>query len=208
MPAAPFSSLPATWGGTGDEGGLGVASDASGNAYVTGFTTSKDFPTTKGHPLQKTYGRGDSDVFVAKIDSTGLALLYSTYLGGSAGDEGNGIAVDSLGSAYLAGFTSSTDFPTANAVQPLFGGGLGSCFRSVCGDAFVAKLDPMGSFLFYSTYLGGHLADEATAIAIDGIGNAYVAGFTSSHGTFPLVNPLQQSANFDDAFIAKIVDGN
>jgi hypothetical protein len=131
----------------------GIAVDAAGNAYVTGNTGSTDFPTA--HPLQPAYGGGDADAFVAKLNASGSALVYSTYLGGSGDDSaGNagafassgGIAVDAAGNAYVTGSTDSTDFPTVHPLQPTYGGG---------GDAFVAKLNASGSALVYSTYLGG-----------------------------------------------------
>src|SRR5262249_24407349 len=128
-------------GGSGYDGGQGIAVDASGNAYVIGNTSSTNFPTT-GSPAQSGY-RGGYDVFVAKLNTAGTALPYATYLGGSAGESGNAIAVDGLGNAYVTGYTSSTNFPTANAVQGAFGGGN--------MDAFVAKLNATGG-LAYSTY--------------------------------------------------------
>jgi hypothetical protein len=116
-------------GGSGDDGGSGIAVDGAGNAYVTGATTSTNFPTA--NPLQPTYGGGYFDAFVAKLSASGSALAYSTYLGGSSWDEGNGIAVDGSGNAYVTGTTASTNFPTANPLQPTKGGG---------ADAFVAKI--------------------------------------------------------------------
>src|SRR5215470_16498427 len=108
-------------------------------------------------------------------------LVYSTYLGGSGDDSGNGIAVDASGNAYVAGKTGSINFPTKNPLQPASGGG---------DDAFVAKLDPSGSALVYSTYFGGSALDEAHGIAVDTAGNAYVTGQTSSTN-FPTKNPFQ-----------------
>jgi hypothetical protein len=122
-------------GGSGVDGGdiaFGIAVDGSGNAYVTGATGSTDFPTLK--PLQGTYGGGDSDAFVTKLNPTGTALVYSTYLGGSADDGGMAIAVDSAGNAYVTGGTASTNFPTANAFQRTKSGKTG------IDDAFVTKL--------------------------------------------------------------------
>jgi len=115
-------------GSTGDPGygaavdfATGVAVDSAGNAYVTGFTSSTDFPTTNA--IQATFG-GYTDVFVTKLNADGSGLVYSTFLGGNSGDYGSGIAVDSAGNAYICGATFSTDFPTVNAIQPAFGGGL------------------------------------------------------------------------------------
>ncbi len=182
-------------GGSSDDDGYGIAVDSAGNAYVTGQTSSTDFPTT--NPLQPA-NAGGNDVFVAKINPTGSALVYSTYLGGS-GNDGNGwghIAVDSTGNAYVTGWTESTDFPTVNPLQAAYGGG---------GDAFVAKINPTGSALVYSTYLGGSSYDGGFGIAVDGAGNAYVACQTSSTD-FPTANPLQPTygGGSDDAAVAEI----
>jgi hypothetical protein len=185
-------------GGFGNqERGFGIAVDISGNAYVTGGTDSNNFPTTM-NAVQRFYGGGTSDVFVAKFNAAGSALLYSTYLGGSAGDIGFGIAVDSSGSAYITGRTDSTDFPTASPVQPANGGGF---------DAFVTKLNAAGSALVYSTYLGGSgtFADEGYGIAVDVSGNAYVTGYTASTD-FPIANPLPPGSlrGLSDAFAVKL----
>jgi hypothetical protein len=186
-------------GGSGDDSGNGIAVDSSGNAYVTGYTTSIDFPTV--NPLQPANGGGPNNYstsFVAKFNPTGSALVYSTYLGGSGGDDGYGIAVDSSGNAYVTGSTASSNFPTMNPLQPIYDGG---------GDAFVAKLNPTGSALVYSTYLGGSGGDGAKGIATDSSGNVYVTGFTTSTN-FPTMNPLQPSnggGGFGyDAIVAKI----
>ena len=133
-------------GGSSADFGCGIAVDGAGSAYVTGGTRSTDFPTTAG-AAQTTYA-GGFDAFVTKLDATGSGLVYSTYLGGSDGDVGFGIAVDGAGSAYVTGVTVSTDFPTtAGAVQTTHAGDI--------ADAFVTKLDATGSGLVYSTYLGG-----------------------------------------------------
>ena len=110
-------------GGTGYDQGNGIAVDSSGNAYVTGYTNSTNFPVTPG-AFQATFG-GFDDVFVTKVNATGTALLYSTYLGGTGFEQGNGIAVDSSGNAYVTGYTESPNFPvTPGAFQATFGGGL------------------------------------------------------------------------------------
>ena len=132
-------------GGGGGDVGQGIAIDSSGNAYVTGNTSSTNFPTA--NPLQAIM-EGTEDAFVAKLNATGTALVYSTYLGGSSVNDGFGIAVDSSGNAYVTGSTSSTDFPTVNPLQAPFGG----CSQSP-PNAFVAKLNAAGSALVYSTYL-------------------------------------------------------
>ena len=162
-------------GGSGDDYGVGIAVDSSGNAYVT--------------------GRSLGDAFVVKFNPTGSALVYSTYLGGSGGAIGNGIAVDSAGNAYVVGMTNSTDFPVVNPLQAANGGGY---------DAFVAKINPAGSALIYSTYLGGSKVENGHGIATDSLGNAYVTGETDSTD-FPTANALQPASGGGyDAFVAKI----
>jgi PKD domain/Beta-propeller repeat len=191
------------------EDGLGIAVDADGNAYVVGTTYSSDFPTVNA--LQPAL-RGYRDAFVAKLNPAGSALVYSTYLGGSdvvtpicdeegfcyyarSGDYGSGIAVDSAGNAYVTGTTPSSDFPTANALQPALAGD---------SDAFVAKLNPAGTALAYSTFLGGSSSEEGRGIAVDSEGNAYVTG-TSYSSDFPTVNAAQPAlAVSPDAFVTKL----
>ena len=134
-------------GGSDIEVGYGIAVDAAGSAYVTGYTDSTDFPTTAG-AVQTTYAGGDADAFVTKLNATGSGLVYSTYLGGSGGDIGHGIAVDGAGSAYVTGNTASRPIsrrPQAPSRRP----------PPASIDAFVTKLDATGSGLVYSTYLGG-----------------------------------------------------
>ena len=179
-------------GGSGDDQGQGIVVDGSGNAYVTGSTTSTNFPTT--NPLQPSFGGDLRDAFVTKINPTGTAFVYSTYLGGRGDDQGLGIAVDGARNAYVTGRTSSTNFPTANPVQISNAGGT--------YDAFVTKIDASGSTLVYSTYLGGSGSDGGSAIAVDGAGNAYVTGDTDSTN-FPTANPLQVSngGGFSEAFV-------
>ena len=158
---------------------------------MTGKTSSTDFPLQ--NPLQGT-NAGGYDAFVAKIDPSGAALAYSTYLGGSSDEAGHGIAVDSSGNAYVTGDTYSTDFPIQN---PLQGTKAGST------DAFVTKIDPSAA-LAYSTYLGGSSGDSGGGIAVDFSGNAYVGGWTLSTD-FPLKNPLQgTNAGVVDTFVTKI----
>ncbi len=163
-------------GGSGQEVCDGLAIDSGGDAYITGRTGTSSFPTTAG-AVQRTFG-GSSDAFVTRLNAQGTALVYSTFLGGSSTDEGYGIKVDSAGNAYIAGSTYSGNFPTTpGAFQTVFGGGE--------RDAFVAKLNPAGSSLVYSTYLGGSGLDEAYAIAINAAGNAFVTGRAGS-SNFPL----------------------
>ncbi len=155
-------------GGSDDEGIFGIGFDKEGNLYVSGETSSLDFPN-KG-AVQNDLG-GNYDAFVSKFDPTGTRLIYSTYLGGSLYDHAVGIQIDELGSAYIAGITLSMDFPVKNASQPLPGGGY---------DGFVSKLSPSGSELVFSTYLGGRGFDEVAALAMDHDNHVYVAGGTNS----------------------------
>ncbi len=168
----PVLSYSTFLGGTGFDEADGLALDGDGNIYITGATTSPDFPDADPNKYE-----GNEDAFVAKLDPTGKVLLYSVYLGGSCDDDPNGIGVDATGNAYIAGDTDSggqecqQEFPTKNAHQPVYGGG--------DYDAFAAKFDPDGQ-LIYSTYLGGGGRDDADAIAVDEVGNAYVVGATTS----------------------------
>jgi hypothetical protein len=186
--------------------GASIAVDASGSAVVAGYTTSTDFPTQSAFQSQLA---GEEDAFVFKLNPTGNALIYSTYIGGSINDRGNAVALDQTGNAYLTGVTGSADFPTRNALFP-------GCDCLARTDAFVTKLNPSGSALVYSTYLGGGGTirggtDVATGIAVDQSGNAYVCGSTSS-SNFPTVNAIQPSFNDDlsqgfeltDGFITKL----
>lgn len=181
-------------GGSGPDFANAIAVDTSGNAYLTGTTSSSNFPTANA--LQPTYAGGGyfGDAFVTKFNTTGSALVYSTYLGGSGYDLGYGIAADGTGSAYVTGYTDSTDFPTANAFQPNFGGTY---------DAFVTKITPSGSALVYSTFLGGSSGEVGAGIAVDSSSNAYVTGYTSS-SDFPTANPFQATyGGNNDGFLTK-----
>jgi hypothetical protein len=162
-------------GGTGTDWGGGIAVDNAGNAYLAGTTTSLDFPVTPNavFPDHGTCTGQCYDAFVAKISTTGAGLEYATYLGGGGDDFAYAIAVDASGNAYVVGSTNSTDFPTTDALQRSCGG---TCFYD---DGFVTKLNPTGSALLYSTYLGGSGEDAATAIAVRG-NSAYVSGFSDS----------------------------
>lgn len=174
-------------------GGIAVGSD--GSAYVTGNTASTDFPGAATSLIQPTNGGGNNDAYIVKFNPAGSALVYSTYLGGNGYDAGHGIAVDGFGNAYVAGYTDSTNFHTAAPLQPAKGAAIGN-------DAFVAKINAAGTALVYSTYLGGSGGEMAYAVALDGIGNAYVSGFTDS-SNFPTVTPLQPAnAGTGDAFIS------
>jgi hypothetical protein len=155
------------------------------------------------NPLQPVSGAAPNPTaFVTTINPTGSALVYSTYLGGSTFDTGNGIAVDSTGNAYVMGYTVSTDFPTTNPVQPANGGN---------GDVFITRLNPAGSALVYSTYLGGSGYDQGSGIAVDAAGNAYVTGYTESinfpttPGAFQTIcNRGSRCIEYEDAFVTKL----
>jgi uncharacterized protein (TIGR03437 family) len=266
-------------GGSGKDMAFAIALDQAGNAFVTGGTSSRNFPVT-ANALRRSCGTDGncnatvtatySDAFVSKLNADASALLYSSYLGGSANDQGNAIAVDSEGNAFIAGSASpgfpttpgafqtaaaqggafvtklkadgsallystylanakanavavdpggsvyvtgsaSAGFPTtSDAFQPVFGGPPAQTGYAGT-DAFVSKLNPDGSGLVYSTYLGGKDVDSGSAMVLDAAGNIYVAGTTSATssstvlGGFPVVNPLQTFANgYSDAFITKL----
>ena len=181
-------------GGSNYDQGRSIAVDAAGNAVITGITESTDFPTK--NPLRAGHS-GGRDAIVVKMNASGSALVYSTYLGGSGIDVGHFITLDAAGSAYITGLTNSTDFPTVRPLQPAFRGGR--------NDAIVAKLDPSGSTLVYSTYLGGSQNDEARSVAVDRAGNAYVTGYTESDD-FPTARAFQAAygGGSNDAFITKL----
>ncbi len=181
----------------GFENSRGVAVDGAGNIYIAGISSSGNLPVTTG-VVQPGFGGLTAnlryligDAFVAKFTPSG-ALSYVTYLGGTGDDAALALAVDSDGNAYVTGLTNSSNFPvTAGVLQPKYkGAGGNSC--TVFGDAFVTKISPSGSKLIYSTYLGGSLDDFAAAIAIDGQGNAYVAGATRSTD-FSTINAYQSA---------------
>ena len=186
-------------GGSGQDGVHGIGTDGGGNAYVAGYATSTDFPTTPGsfQPTAPTVW----DAFVTKFDPTGSVLLYSTYIGGSSSDPLYGFTVDSAGNAYLSGHTGSVNFPTTpGAFDTVLDTGT---------DAFAVKLSTSGSSLVYSTFLGGSDFDAAYAIAVDGSGNAYLTGATKSLNfpTTPGVLDVtfnSTSANDEDAFAVKL----
>jgi hypothetical protein len=182
-------------GGSRDDSGHAIAVDHAGNAYVTGNTLSSDFPTV--HAPQPRFGGGSvlGDAFVTELNSTGSRLVFSTYLGGSGDDEGNGIAV-SGGSVYVTGRTNSSNFPTRNAFQRSRGGDrcryeFDPHVSAPCYDAFVTKLTQGAAALSYSTYLGGGATDFGWGIAVHK-SHAYVVGQTNSTN-FPTVHPLQRS---------------
>ncbi len=183
-------------GGGGGEGGHGIAVvPTTGDVLLVGSTGSTNFPTANA--LQPAH-RGYTDAFVTRLRADGQALVYSTYLGGTDYDFGNGIVVDpATGGALLTGETWSTNFPTANAFQPAYRGG---------SDAFVARLRADGQALVYSTYLGGSAWESRTGIVVDpASGDALVTGMTDSPN-FPTANALQPTygGGFSDAFVARL----
>jgi hypothetical protein len=182
-------------GGNSDDCSFGIAIDTSGAAYVTGQTTSSDFPTTPG--AFDTGFNGNWDAFVVKLSADGTALTYATYLGGSGADHGYGIATDTSGSAYVTGTTYSSDFPTTpGAIDTSSNGNY---------DAFVVKLTAAGSALTYATFLGGISNDYGYAIAIDTSGAAYVTGYTGSTDFPSTPGAFDTSYNGnDDAFVVKL----
>jgi beta-propeller repeat-containing protein len=186
-------------GGSGTDEGTAIAVDSAGNAYVTGFTASTQatFPVVRGPDL--TVNGGKEDAFVAKVNAAGTALVYCGYIGGAAGDEGAGIAVDSLGNASVTGFTNSTEatFPVLLGPDLTFGGKV---------DAFLARVNNAGTGLFNCSYIGGIGEDAGTGVAVDSAGNAYVTGRTAStQATFPVQQGPDLTSNGDfDAFVAKI----
>jgi hypothetical protein len=184
-------------GGDSLDQSTGIAVDASGNAYVTGYT-SGDFPTTGG-AYQTAFGGGAFDAFVTKLNATGTRLVYSTYLGGPGQDETNGIALDHFGNAYIAGYSSDTFPTTVGAYQTINQGG---------EDAFVSKLDTSGTVLLYSTYIGGSGDEVATGIAIQGPSRVYVTGYTFPRLpiAYPTTSGAYQTSNAgqSDGFLTEL----
>jgi len=188
-------------GGNGMDSGNGIAVDGAGCAYLTGYAGSTNFPVTAG-AFQRTIGSPYNNAFVTKMNASGSGLLYSTYLGGSGGDYGEGIAVDASGYAYVAGWTLSTNFPvTAGVLQKTVASNL---------NAFVTKVNAAGSALLYSTYLGATnnattlSFDYGNGISVDGSGCAYVTGNTGPG--FPVTAGAFQKTigGAYNAFVAKL----
>jgi uncharacterized protein (TIGR03437 family) len=209
------------FGGSGHNIPTSLAVDTSGNSYFTGFTTSFSFPVSQGALQTSLGGSGGQnysifstgDAFAVKLNSAGQKV-YATYLGGSKDDIGVGIAIDSKGNAYIGGATLSADFPVQNAFQASYHGAGGDTFANG-GDGFVTELDPTGSKILFSSYLGGSADDRVLGIAVDPNSNIYLTGHTISLD-FPTAGQAPQSAyagdnstvfRTGDAFLAE-VDGS
>jgi hypothetical protein len=192
-PAGNALSYSTYLGGSDSDTAYGIALDGAGSVYVTGLTSSTNYPTQSAYQVTL---KGSQDAFVTKLTPAGNALVYSTYLGGSGVDYGDAIAVDGAGSAYVAGSTQSADFPSQSPYQVDLKGSR---------DAFVTKLVPAGSALVYSTYLGGSGEDWGSGIAVDGAGSAYVMGNTTSTD-FPTRSPYQATyqGGSTDTFVTKL----
>ena len=194
-------------GGTNITYGYGIAVDSAGEAYVTGSTCACNFPVVNAYQSTAVSG---TEAYVSKFSADGHALLYSTYLGGSGNDSGYGVALDGANNIYVAGSTTSTDFPVAGALPALQSHNAGGT------DGFLSKLNAAGTSLLYSTYLGGSGDDEVYGLAVDATGHAYLAGDTTSTTYITTTNALQPSFNngkptatcakppCDDAFVTKL----
>jgi len=184
-------------GGTDSDGGLGVAVGTNGDAYITGYTLSNDFPTVGAYDPSYNGGSYVGDCFVTRLDSAGNVLSYSTYVGGTEGESALSIVLDSANNAFVTGYTISDNFPIINANDNSYNGGL---------DAFVFKLDSSGVNLLYSTYLGGLHDDLAAGISIDQYGKAYITGNTESDD-FPTAEPYDDSHNgYSDVFVTCLAE--
>jgi hypothetical protein len=189
-PVIVFTSL---LGGSSQDEATAVAADPDGNLVVAGWTSSTNFPAMAASQ-QAQFG-GSVDAFVAKFGGNGSYLIFCTFLGGNGDDRAMGVAVDGAGDIYLTGHTASANFPVLFAVQPRLSGS---------EDAFVTKLNPSGSKLVYSTYLGGSNVESGNAIAVDAYGSAYVGGDTSS-ANFPVVGGVSTTnQGGQDGFITKL----
>ncbi|MHC4955292.1 MAG: DUF7948 domain-containing protein [Planctomycetota bacterium] len=194
-------------GGNSVDTGLAIAIDGAGAAYVTGQTRGPNFPEADMSPIQDTVGGGfpSGDAFVVKINPGGMSLGFSTYLGGTENDSGNGIALDAAGNVYVAGFTESTDFPVQSPLQPAISG---------THDGFLAKINPAGTMLVYSTYIGGTGGGDVQGLAVAAGGAAFLTGSTDSTDLpGASTSPIQPTFGglgtifgfpFGDAFVVKV----
>ena len=183
-------------GGSSGDNVTDLVVDSSGNAFVTGFTLSTDYPTTAG-AYDTTYGGGDFDVFVTKLNAAGSSLVYSTFIGGSGYDRSNAITVDSSGNAHVTGWTDSPAYPTTPGAY--------ETTKSVAFDAFVTKLNAVGSSIVYSTFIGGTDWEAGSSIAVDSSGSAFVAGFTKSPAYPTTAGAFDTTHNGDyDVFVTKL----
>jgi len=192
--ASPDMEYSTYFGGTAEDRSYSMGVDITGAVYVTGRTSSADYPVQD--PFQAGFGGGSWDVFVTKLSPDGSQLVYSTFIGGSGAENGYGVKVDSEGCAYVTGPTESADFPLANPLQGSLQG---------TSDAFLLKLSPAGDSLIYSTYVGGTGTERGRDIAVDQQGRAHLIGNTSS-ADFPVVNPYQSvyGGGIQDAFILRV----
>ena len=188
----PTITLSTMFGGNGNTGGQGIQLDSNGNILIAGGTAASDFPVASAAQITLNGINGNSNAFVTKLNPTATSLIYSTYLGGSNGDQATAIAVDSTGSAWITGATQSADFPLLNAAQSTFSGG---------SAAFVTRLSSSG-VLQFSTFLGSSGGGQGNGIAVDGSQNGYVAGYST--GTFPTTSGVVNTTNQSyDAFVTK-----
>ncbi len=183
-------------GGSDSDAANSIKVDSSKNAYIVGVTYSSDFDVTSG-VLQSVNGGGPSDIFVTKFNSTGSGLIYSTFIGGSLDDIGNAIAIDSIGNSYITGFTNSINFPiSSGAFQNIY---------ATTGDCFVTKINPTGSSILFSTYIGGNSFEEGRDIILDSINNIYITGYSYSQYYYTTSDAIQSSNPFPSFFNADII---
>jgi RHS repeat-associated protein len=197
------------FGGNESDHSYGIAVNGADQVYFTGYTQSTNFPLANS--IDNTFGGGTCgsvpcyDAYIAHLNIANNNLVYSTYLGGSNEDRGNGITLDGSGRAYVIGYTKSTDFPTVNAIQGTKG--TDSCSAPPCPDVFVAAVNASGNILAYSTYLGGSNEDYGTAIILDSSGGTYLTGYTLSTN-FPVTagsyHTTISSVGYSDVFVSKI----
>lgn len=199
-------------GGNGPDQGNSIAVDEAGNAYLAGATSSPDFPTRNA--LQPHSGGSSGvnfydDAFITKLNPSGTALAWSTYLGGSGDENASSVRVDAAGHAYVTGQTTSSDFPTFRPVQAVYGGPPTGSIPGSSGDAFVVKLTANGRAFIYSTYLGGSKDEWGFSIGLDRFNNVYVTGFTRSPD-YPVTpqafQPTGATHNDSEAMIFRIAD--